>query len=153
MNFIIKNESVLEIPVEKNSALAEKFDQVQKGLPYQVEEVQGFYADELWQAMEHRGLNQVEFAQKADVTKQFLTKVFRAGNCTIETMVKLAFALDYKVSIHLAPNEVTCAWIHCINDSAPRPADRYFNLWNQSGYRPAEIAQEKFELVREKIAA
>lgn len=148
-----ENGSCLEIPVEKNSALADRLERIRKGLPYQIEQAQGFYADELWQAMEHRGLSQVEFAEKAGVPKQFLTRVFRGGNCTVETMVKLAFALDYKVSIHLAPNEVGCAWIHCIDEFAPRPADRYWDLWNQPGYKTAEIAPEKFELEREKIAA
>ena len=153
MEIVNKNQSASEIQVEANPALVEKLERIRNALPYQVEQAQGIYADELWQAMEGRGLNQVEFAQKADVPKQFLTKVFRGGNCTIETMVKLAFALDYKVSIHITPKEVGCAWIHCIDESSPRPPERFINLWNQSGYKHTEIPQEKFELEREKIAA
>ena len=152
-NIMNKNELVLEVPVEKNLVLADKLDRIRRGLPYQVEQAQGIYADELWQAMEHRSLNQVDFAKKAGVPKQFLTKVFRGGNCTIETMVKLAFALDYKVSIHLTPIEIGCAWIHRISEICPRPPERFIDLWTESGYEPSVISRNKFELEREKIAA
>lgn len=147
------NEPLMIIPVEKNSVLEAKLEQARKSLPYQIEDTKGTYADELWQAMEHRGLNQVEFANKANVAKQFLTKVFRGGNCTIETMVKLAFALDYKAKIHLSPCEVGCAWIHCIFEAAPRPPERFMNLWTESGYQPIVIISNKSEPEREKIAA
>lgn len=97
------SEIFSDLPIERNLALEGKLDRARKSLPYKIEYTQGAFADDLWQAMEHRRLNQVEFAEKAGVAKQFLTKIFRGGNCTIETMVKLAFALDYKLSIHLSP--------------------------------------------------
>jgi len=150
------NEAVMEIRGEKNLALQKRLNQTRKRLPYQIAYVQTAYSDELWQAMEHRDLNQVEFAERAHVPKQFLTKVFRGGNCTIETMVKLAFALDYKVSIHLTPHEIGCAWMHCIDmhcadEMPPRPPERFLNLWTESGYQPMVIVQKESE--REKIAA
>jgi hypothetical protein len=137
--------------VDKNLALENRIEQARKTLPYRVEYAQQNYSDELWQAMEHRNLNQVEFAEKAKVPKQFLTKVFRGGNCTIETMVKLAFALDYKLSIHLTPNEVGCAWMHCVTDFSPRPPERFINLWTESGYLPMVVVNQ--EKKREKVAA
>ena len=146
------NEMLMEIPVERNLALERKLDQVRKSLPYQIEQAQGFFADELWQAMEHRDLNQVEFAENAGVSKQFLTKVFRGGNCTIGTMVRLAFSLQYKLSIHLTPIEVGCAWIHCITENSPRPPERFINLWTESGYQRV-IFRKQSESEREKIAA
>ena len=145
------NEALMEIQVQKNSVLEAKLDKVRKSLPYQIEYAKGIYADDLWQAMEHRGLNQVEFAEKAAVAKQFLTKVFRGGNCTIETMGKLAFALNYRVNTHLTPCEVGCAWLHRISEAAPRPPERFMNLWTESGYQPSVIFPKKPEC--EKIAA
>jgi transcriptional regulator with XRE-family HTH domain len=145
------NQTLMEMPVERNLVLDGKLDRARKSLPYQVEYLKGIHADELWQAMEHRALNQVEFAERAGVTKQFLTKVFRGGNCTIETIVKLAFALNYKVSIHLTPREVGCAWMHCITEASPRPPERFINLWTESGYQPMVIVSKEPE--REKIAA
>ena len=144
------NKAFMEIPVERNLIFYRKLEEARKSLPYQVSYAQGAYADELWQAMEHRGFNQVEFAGRAGVNKQFLTKVFRGGNCTIETMVKLAFAVNYKVSIHLTPNEVGCAWMHCITEESPRPADRYINLWTEIGYQPTVIVRKESDC--EKIA-
>jgi len=148
---INNNDQPMDIQAERNLALESKLDRVRSSLPYQVEQAQGTYADELWQAMEHRELNQVEFSERAGVTKQFLTKVFRGGNCTIETMVKLAFALNYKTSIHLTPLEVGCAWIHCISENAPRPPEQFINLWTESGYQQRFVFNKKSE--REKIPA
>jgi hypothetical protein len=85
--------------------------------------------------MENRHLNQAQFAERADVSKQFLTKVFRGGNCTMETIVKLAFALNYRVHIHLTPNHLGCEWIHQIPWNIPRASDIYSGLFSGAKYR------------------
>lgn len=140
----------LELPIETNSSLERSLEEARKGLPYQIAYAQETYSDELWQAMEHRELNQVQFAERADVSKQFLTKIFRGGNCTIETMVRLAYSLDYKLSIHLTPNEVNCGWLHFAPELSTRPPERFINLWTESGYEPMVIFKNES---REKIAA
>ncbi|MCA1659491.1 MAG: helix-turn-helix domain-containing protein [Verrucomicrobiaceae bacterium] len=82
-------------------------------MDYQLEYAIGVFGDELWQAMEGRGMNQAELARKAAVSRQFLTKVFRGdNNFTIETMVKLAHAVGHRLYQHLAPAEVDCEWQH-----------------------------------------
>jgi Helix-turn-helix len=132
--------------IVKSAELENSLERARKSLQYHVAYAQETYSDELWQAMEHRDLNQVEFAKKAGVPKQFLTKIFHGGNCTIETMVKLAFAINYKVNIHLTPNEVGCSWMHCINfisiDTVPRPPERFFRLWTESGYQTVAVFAE-----------
>jgi transcriptional regulator with XRE-family HTH domain len=139
--------------LEKNRSveLKKMLDDERKTLPYQIAEAQECYSDELYQAMESRNLSQVEFANKAQVSKQFITKVFHGGNCTIETIVKLAFALDYKLNIHLTPNEVGCAWLHHIDGIAPRPIKQISNVWAESGYKPMLVVEEEFD--REKITS
>ncbi len=152
--YIMNINRALEIPVEKNSALEGKLERARKSLPYQIEYFQGNFADELWQAMEHRGFNQVEFADRARVSKQFLTKVFRGENCTGGTMVKLAFALNYKVNVHLTPNEVGCVWMHFIDnwpEMSPRPPEQFINLLTEPGYKPMEVIEPDPNC--EKIAA
>jgi transcriptional regulator with XRE-family HTH domain len=141
---------ILDI-VDKNrsSALKKTLDAERKALPYQIAEAQECYSDELYQAMESRNLSQVEFANKAQVSKQFITKVFHGGNCTIETLVKLAFALDYKLNIHLTPNEVGCAWLHHIDGVVPRQTKQVSNLWAESGYKSTLVINEEFD--REKV--
>ena len=150
----MNTNQTLKLPVERNLILEGKLNQTRKSLPYQIEYFQGNYADELWQAMEHRGLNQVKFAEQAGVTKQFLTKVFRGGNFTGATMVKLAFALNYKVHVHLTPNEVGCAWMHSMDylpEISPRPPEQFINLLTETGYKPMEVIEPESNC--EKIAA
>lgn len=156
----MNTNEALEVPVERNLALQGKLNQARKSLPYHIEYFQGNYADELWQAMENRGLNQVQFAERAGVTKQFLTKVFRGENCTGATMVKLAFALNYKVNIHLTPNEVGCAWWHYMDympEISPRPPEQFINLLTETGYNQMEAIEPESTMNLkpncEKIAA
>jgi transcriptional regulator with XRE-family HTH domain len=138
------NEAFTLVPIQRSSALEKRLERLRKQLPYQFEYVKETFSDELWEAMEYRDISQAQFARKAKVPKQFLTKVFRGGNCTIETMVRLAFALNYKLNIHLTPNEMGCAWIHAIPESTPRPPDKFLNLWFETGYQP--IANVKKEV-------
>ena len=145
------SEAFVAIPIVKSSRLERRLAEIRKRLPYQIEYAKDTFSDELWQAMEHRELNQVEFAERANVSKQFLTKIFRGGNCTIETMVKLAFALDYAFNVHLTPNEVGCGWIHCVLDSSPRPPARFVDLWTESGYKPMKLL--KAEVKRERVSS
>jgi transcriptional regulator with XRE-family HTH domain len=147
------NELHSQILVNTDLVLQEKLESARKSLSYHIEQFEGTYADDLWQAMEHRGLNQVQFAAQAGVSKQFLTKVFRGGNWTSETMVKLAFALNYKISVHLTPNEVGCAWIHCIDEASPRPPERFIDLWTESGYQPSVVIRKGIAPDCEKFAA
>jgi hypothetical protein len=140
------NEAFM-LPIQRSSALENRLERLRKNLPYQSEYVKETFSDELWQAMEHRDISQAKFARRAKVPKQFLTRVFRGGNCTIETMVRLAFALDYKLHIHLTPNEMGCAWIHSnsIPESTPRPPDRFLNLWFETGYQPIANLQKEMK--------
>ena len=144
------NETFTLVPIQRSSALEKRLEKLRSKLPYQIEYAKETFSDELWQAMEHRNLTQVRFAKKAGIPKQFLTKVFRGGNCTIETMVRLAFALNYKLHIHVTPSELGCGWIHAIPQSAPRPPERFSNLWMESGYQP--IANLKKEVKCEVFA-
>jgi transcriptional regulator with XRE-family HTH domain len=120
-----------------------KLAKARASLGYQTEEAKGKFADELWEAMEHRGLSQVDFAAQAGVTKQFLTKIFKGGNCTIETMVKLAFALKYKFHVHLSPVEVDCDWIHEITAGNTRPPERFLQLWTEQGYQSQKTLKKE----------
>ena len=139
--------------VEQNrgAALKELIGSERKTLPYHIAAAQECYSDELWQAMENRNLSQVEFAKRAHVPKQFLTKVFRGGNCTIETLVRLAFALDYKLNIHLTPNEVGCAWLHRIDEAVPRQIKQHINVWAETTYTPTVVMAEEYH--SEKVTA
>ncbi|HEY3857679.1 MAG TPA: helix-turn-helix transcriptional regulator [Verrucomicrobiae bacterium] len=125
------NSLAANVPVERSVALQRRLADTRLTLGYQTAYFKETFSDELWQAMEHRGLTQADFAEKASVPKQFLTKVFRGGNCTCDTIVKLAYALNYKAHIHLTPNDVGCEWIHRIQDCTAfnRPLESYNFYW------------------------
>jgi len=142
--FIINaaNNSTLAPPVEQSVRLNQRLDRTRQTYGYRAALFKETFSDELWQAMEHRGLNQAQFAAKADVPKQFLTKVFKGGNCTIDTIVKLAHALDYKADIHLTPNDFGCGWIHCI----PQSPDRIDAYIGYSGHSYSDVIDSEKEM-------
>jgi hypothetical protein len=119
-----RNNLAPTILIKDNSALQNRLANSRKTLGYKTAYFKETFSDELWQAMENRGLSQSGFADRAQVRKQFLTKIFRGGNCTCDTIVKLADALDYTAQIHLAPNEVKCSWFHFPKD---------MNIFSHSG--------------------
>jgi hypothetical protein len=131
--------------VERSAKLDEKLNKARQTLPYQAAYFKETFSDELWLAMEHRNLNQAQFAEKADVSKQFLTKVFRGGNCTMETIVKLAFALNYRAHIHLTPNDVACEWIHQIPWTIPKGFDIYSGLFSSAKYHNVNQIKKEME--------
>lgn len=91
------------LKVERSGKLEAKLEARRATLGYQTAYFKEVFSDELWQAMEHQGLNQAQFAEKATVSKQFLTKVFKGENCTMDTIVQLTHALGYNAHIHLTP--------------------------------------------------
>jgi hypothetical protein len=129
------NLSLSVVPqAEQSIRLERKLEATRLTLPYQQAYFRETFSDELWQAMEHRGLNQAEFAEKAKVQKQFLTKVFGGGNCTMDTIVNLAHALNYRAHIHLTPNDVACEWIHWSPSSNPVINRMNMRFWVGSGF-------------------
>jgi hypothetical protein len=141
------NLSVTVIPsVERSLKLDKKLESARLTLGYQASYFRETFSDELWQAMDHRGLNQADFAEKASVPKQFLTKVFRGGNCTMDTIVKLAFALNYRAHIHLTPNDVACEWIHWSPNMLPHMATTSLWVCLNSRYSPVSETKKAIEV-------
>ena len=149
-SYITRNVGSSQILPKKNLALEKNLNTFRKSKPYKITYLKDSFSDELWQAMKHRGMSQVRFAKKAKVSKQFLTKVFRGGNCTIETMVSLAFALDYDVNIHLTPQQMECSWIHALSQPSPSTAN-WFYLWNGQRYQQLTVLKE--EIKRDTVAS
>lgn len=103
----------MSIRIKEDQKLQRRLESARQTAAYQLEAAIHTFSDELWEAMEARGLSQADLARKAGVSRQFLTKVFRGdNNFTLETMVKLAFAVGHKVNVHLSPAEVECEWQH-----------------------------------------
>ncbi len=141
----------MQIPIVTSLPLQKQLEAARETLVYRIEYAKESFSDELWQAMEHRRFNQVQFADKAGVTKQFLTRVFRGSNCTIETMVKLSEALGYHLNIHLTPAEYQCDWLHYMAKEPERKASLSVQLWTAKDY--CEVPPQKAELKHETVPA
>lgn len=141
----------MPIPVVTSLPLQTQLEAARQTIPYLVEYAKESFSDELWQAMEQRGLNQVQFAAKAGVSKQFLTRVFHGSNCTLETMVRLSMALGHHLHVHLTPAEYECDWIHYMPEQPARPDQPNARLWAASDY--CEVTVQKSELKHETIPA
>jgi len=82
-----------------------------RSLAYWVQIAKRDFTDDLLRWMEERGVNQARLAEMLNVSPQFITKVMRTNaNLTIETMTKLALALDCQVRIHIADRNAVTEW-------------------------------------------
>jgi hypothetical protein len=131
-------------PAERSLKLDQKLEKARRGLGYKTAYFRETFSDELWQAMEYRGLTQAQFAEKAGVPKQFLTKVFRGGNCTMDTIVKLSFALNFDAHVHLTPSDLGCVWIHWVQEITPRQIQS-LRLWAGTEYRKVSEQEKELE--------
>jgi len=62
--------------------------------------------------MKARGINNAALAEKAGVSPAYITKVMRGTeNFTLETMSKLALAVNGKVRIHVCDRNLQTQWI------------------------------------------
>lgn len=74
------------------------------------------FTEDLWRLMEDRDVNKAELARRIDKTPAYVTKVFRGNsNFTIESMVKLAHALEGQLCIHVGRKESNVRWLEVIS--------------------------------------
>lgn len=74
------------------------------------------FIEDLWRLMEDQGVNKAELARRIGKTPAYVTKVFRGtSNFTIESMVKLAHALDGQLCIHVGRKESQVRWFDVIS--------------------------------------
>jgi transcriptional regulator with XRE-family HTH domain len=64
------------------------------------------FADDLVRLLEARGLKQTELAEKLGTNRGYITRVLDTEyNLTIETMARIALALDARISLRMLPRE------------------------------------------------
>ena len=69
------------------------------------------FTDELAKVMHENDISRAELARRIKKSSPYITKVFSGeANFTIETMTKLALAVDHIVKIHVAPKGVRTVW-------------------------------------------
>lgn len=84
-------------------SLGELFDKVKKTVGYKSSGVKLNFANDLWAALESNSMKSKDLADKIKKTPPYVSKVFRGEeNLTIDTMVRLADAVDCDLKIKLA---------------------------------------------------
>jgi len=69
------------------------------------------FTDALGRIMKQSGITAAELARKLNVSPPYVSKALRGGeNFSVETMVKLASAVDAAVHIHVAKKGVAVRW-------------------------------------------
>lgn len=73
--------------------------------------------------MEAKGVSKSELAERIDVSPAYITKILRGStNFTLDTMVKIATALDAEFCCHLKPAGHRTQWFDVIDGCAQPPA-------------------------------
>ena len=84
----------------------------EKDPEFQLEYFKLVFTEELGRLLEQRGISQAELARRLDTSRAYITRIFRTDfNPTVETMLKLAIALDADLSVHLHPHETEVRWL------------------------------------------
>ncbi len=74
------------------------------------------FTEDLFRLMDVRGTNKAELARRIGKSPAYVTKVFRGNsNFTIDSMVKLAHALDGQLCIHVGRKESNVRWFDVIS--------------------------------------
>jgi transcriptional regulator with XRE-family HTH domain len=105
---------------------------------YWVEKAKLHFSIELNRLFKQSGMTQKSLSEKLDSSPAYITKVFRGdANFTIETMVKLARAVDGELQIHIIPKQTKTHWFDVIK-SQQQPQSKISNEWVRSKRNPNE---------------
>ena len=98
----------------------ELFEGVEETLAYKTEAAVLEFTEELVARMESQGVSRADLARKIGCSPAYVTKILRGStNFTLETMVKIADALDCMVRTHLQVDGTRTRWF----DLAERAQD------------------------------
>lgn len=80
-------------------------------LVYKVQGITMKFADSIYQMMQENNINSTELAESLKTSNAYISKVLRGeANYTVETMVKLASAVNCKLEIDVVPNNKANIW-------------------------------------------
>ena len=92
---------------------------------YLTEGVKVDFAEELCRLMDESGVSRTQLAERMGVSRAYITRILRTDyNLTAETMVKVALALEARVSLHLHPKATRVRWQEIAKAECAVPAKR-----------------------------
>ncbi len=109
------------------------FEEAKKGETYWAATVVLEFTEELNRLMIKNGISRSELARRLDVSPAYVTKALRGDvNFTVETMARLARAVDGKVHVHVAPEAHEVRWFDVVRGNS-----RALPTWEQGAFLPA----------------
>jgi transcriptional regulator with XRE-family HTH domain len=79
---------------------------------YWVEYLKLVFSEDVGRLMDERSVNQAELARRLDTSRAYVTRLFHGTfNPTVETLVRVALALDARVALHLHPRHTDACWL------------------------------------------
>lgn len=104
----------------------EMFEWAQQSLTYHVEGAILEFTEDMVMQMEKQGVSRSELARRIDSSPAYITKILRGTtNFTLESMVKIARALNCTYRNHLEPEGCESQWIDVVRT---RSCTEYVNL-------------------------
>jgi len=84
----------------------ERFRQLQNDPRFVAEGMKLAFADDVVRLLDARGLKRTELAEKLNTNRGYITRVLNTEyNLTVETIARIALALDARVSLRMYPRE------------------------------------------------
>ena len=106
-----------------------------------LEEVKLAFAEELYRLLEEQGVTRTQLAGRMGTSRAYVTRILRTDyNLTAETMVKVALALDARVSLHLHSKDTHARWI---DETAARARPAQAARSRPRARRPEFVASDK----------
>jgi transcriptional regulator with XRE-family HTH domain len=82
------------------------------------------FTEDLCRLMEEKGLSRADLAKKLGTSRAYVTKLLGGNaNFTLATMVKLAFALDGAIHVHIADKHAVTRWTDEIPGQEPKSGE------------------------------
>jgi len=126
-------------------SFAELFKAAEQSPTYQLEHVRMAFVGETTRLMDAQDVSRAELARRLDVSRAYITKLLNGNaNITLDTMVRVAMALDAKVNLAMTEKNRQVRWFGCIDGGKNRlmKQDRELS-WGGSKFKLEGKAHEK----------
>ena len=112
------------------------FNRARDSHTYHVEAAVLEFTEELVERMEQKGISRSELARRIDSSPAYITKILRGNsNFTLDSMVKIARALDCTYRSHLEPAGCESKWFDVMRHWEPMKERPKLStqVWNHRG--------------------
>lgn len=134
----------MKTPAQIQADLQAMFAQARQTHTYKLETAKLEFTEGLVALMEKQGVTQSDLAKRIGVSPAYITKILRGTtNFTLDTMVKIATALEAEYCCHLQPAGARTQWFEVIDGYAPAPT------FKPSAFKPVDRSTRR--LIKQAI--